>query len=120
MRGLKLLCHIDNVKLIETFGCSIQLINRTAQLYNLDMYTKPNVSLDWIHARITTHYKYTVKYRKTLISLDEDICGLLDGSNNSPLMSRDVRAQSSNVLKGCPFSVSETFLNLFQLKLKPI
>lgn len=107
MRGLKVTCPYHNSELVDSFTCSIKLINRTSELYNFDLYAKENVSCSWIHVKVRTYYKYTVKYRKTLIDIDEDLCAIF-AKKDGLLLTARITANESNVI-GCPFSVSMAF-----------
>lgn len=62
-----------------------------------------------------TYYKFSTNYRQTLIYLDEDMCGVLNGGD-SPYFGHknSLTAADSNVFNGCPFNVNLIwYINIF-------
>lgn len=57
-----------------------------------------------LQAKITSYYKFSVIFRKTLINLDEDICGLFDDTVSSKFLGKPL-AENLNVIEGCPYKV---------------
>lgn len=127
VRGTRAICTNLNTEVLVYFNCSIKLVNRTFNLYNFDLEIQPNVTVTWLHVlyvrsirrtpsiilfyfqlKIETYYKYSsTVYKKTLISLEEDVCKLYGKSRSSLFVGSKIVAKENNVDIGCPYKVSK-------------
>lgn len=118
--GKKFLCVGANPQYVVNTTCKIRLINRSNQLYNMNIELQPNVTLYNMHVKIAisikysrnylinlfciqvniqTYYKFRIIYRPILLKLHRDLC--------ETIKSKDlvIDAKNNNLDAGCPFKV---------------
>lgn len=52
--GKKFLCVEANPQYVLNLTCKIRLVNRSTQLYNMNIELQPNITLDNIHVNVTS------------------------------------------------------------------
>lgn len=79
--------RIERIKLIEDYGfieCSVSLRNRTTTFIRGRMISNYDIHPVF---KMSLYYKFSNgEYRKFLIDVTEDVCGLLKGRKSAPLL----------------------------------
>ncbi|XP_055698961.1 uncharacterized protein LOC129799260 [Phlebotomus papatasi] len=89
-------------------SCSVKLKNRTTSYIQINVTFHYDL-IDPI-IKITFYYRFTV-YRKFLIDVSEDFCGLTKKGKPAPVINLIWKTlnEASNFAEGCPFSKGQNY-----------
>lgn len=133
--GKKLLCVNSNPNyLVEGAKCSIKLMNRTHQQYNISYKLHSNVTINqfyvsnryicyslttnlsnyyyklnqlFVQARLVTYHKFYTVYRQIMVNVEVDMCDYYKDPESHVNLDKILMAQNSSLHSGCPYRVCD-------------